>query len=882
MKLRALEMTNVRRFLEPVRIDGFADGVNVLCEPNESGKSTTFDALHAVFFAAHGSRARAVTSLRPYASGAPEVAVEIETGTGRFRIEKRWLSAPRARVTDLGSGRVIAQADEAEAWIDGVVRGGVGGPAGLLWVRQGAGAFDASGREADAEAAARRDLLSSVAGEVEALTGGRRMDVALRRVGEELAVLVTTTGRPKSGGPLREAMDAADALAAEEARLDAEVKSLHARLERRRRAEVELAALADPDEEAARRTRLAQAEAAMRAAEAHGAALARARLERDVAARTLAEAERERDAFAAGLAAEAAARAAARDAATAAGAATAALDAARTAEAEAARGEAAADAALARARSALDAARSAAAARDAREALEAETGRLARAEEHRTRAERAEAEAATVAIGPKDVDAIERAERDRSALALRREAEAMRLGVALAPGAAGRLRIDGVPVEADGSYPLGPRAEIAVAGVGLLTLVQPAAEADGDDTATRLAAAETRLAGLLAPHGLATPAEARQRLEARRAAEARARAARETLTALAPEGLEALRTRVARLEQAATPADAGAAPDPEAAEAAVAAAEAEARTARGRREEARAALVLCETQAATRVAEAEAAASRAARAADALGPEADRATRAEALAAAAAGAAQALAAAAAALQPLEADPPDPEAASAALARARSAVEQAADARRRLDTELARLRGEIGVQAEEAIEERHAETAGRLFAARDRQASLEAEVALLARLRDALEAARRSARDRYFEPVRRELAPLLAMVYGPAEVEFDDATLLPARLTRAALAEGIESLSGGTREQIAVLTRLAFARLLARDGRPTPVILDDALVFTDDDRIERMFDVLHRQASDVQIVVLTCRQRVFRGLGGNVLGFCERPRPAAAE
>ena len=65
-------------------------------------------------------------------------------------------------------------------------------------------------------------------------------------------------------------------------------------------------------------------------------------------------------------------------------------------------------------------------------------------------------------------------------------------------------------------------------------------------------------------------------------------------------------------------------------------------------------------------------------------------------------------------------------------------------------------------------------------------------------------------------------------------------------------------------------RLAFARMLARDGRHAPVILDDALVFTDDDRIERMFDALHRQAGDLQILVLTCRQRAFRDLGGRTL------------
>jgi uncharacterized protein YhaN len=76
-----------------------------------------------------------------------------------------------------------------------------------------------------------------------------------------------------------------------------------------------------------------------------------------------------------------------------------------------------------------------------------------------------------------------------------------------------------------------------------------------------------------------------------------------------------------------------------------------------------------------------------------------------------------------------------------------------------------------------------------------------------------------------------------------------------------------------REQLSVLTRLAFARLLARDGRPAPVILDDALVYSDD-RIEKMFDALHRQSRDQQIIVFSCRQRAFQRLGGNVLQMTE--------
>ena len=72
---------------------------------------------------------------------------------------------------------------------------------------------------------------------------------------------------------------------------------------------------------------------------------------------------------------------------------------------------------------------------------------------------------------------------------------------------------------------------------------------------------------------------------------------------------------------------------------------------------------------------------------------------------------------------------------------------------------------------------------------------------------------------------------------------------------------------------------AFARLLAKDDRAAPVILDDALVFSDDERIERMFDALHRQASHQQILILTCRQRAFQRLGGTALRL-EPWQPAA--
>lgn len=181
-----------------------------------------------------------------------------------------------------------------------------------------------------------------------------------------------------------------------------------------------------------------------------------------------------------------------------------------------------------------------------------------------------------------------------------------------------------------------------------------------------------------------------------------------------------------------------------------------------------------------------------------------------------------------------------------------------------------LNGRIQTRAEAAIEEAWQEVRDKLGDAERRIAGIAREAALLTRLRDALEAARSEARDHYFAPVLQELRPLLGLLFEDATVTFDEDTLLPRSVQRNGQDEPVGVLSGGMREQLAILTRLAFARLLAKDGQPAPVILDDALVYSDDDRIEKMFDALHRQANSQQIIIFSCRQRAFSRLGGHVL------------
>jgi energy-coupling factor transporter ATP-binding protein EcfA2 len=153
------------------------------------------------------------------------------------------------------------------------------------------------------------------------------------------------------------------------------------------------------------------------------------------------------------------------------------------------------------------------------------------------------------------------------------------------------------------------------------------------------------------------------------------------------------------------------------------------------------------------------------------------------------------------------------------------------------------------------------------------AEFEKEAAILQLLLETLEAAEGEAKTLYLAPVVGRVEPYLKMLLPGANIVLDE-DLRIAAIQRDGQREDFNVLSGGTKEQLAVLTRLAFAELLLGQGRPATVILDDALAFSDDDRIESMFDVLMRAGDKVQIIVLTCRKRLFTRLGATPLEIRE--------
>lgn len=867
MKLNALRLHNVKRFGgRGIAIEGIGDGVNVLSAANEHGKSTCFEALHALFFQPHTGTPKGVQLLRPYSGGNPLVEADIATAEGRFRLTKQFYGGKRATITDLGTGRLVAQADEAEAFIANLTRGGSAGPAGLLWVRQGITGIDKrSNSEEESEKRVRESLLSSVQGEVEALTGGRRMGEIAAAAEEELFKLVTATLRPKTGGRYHAAIEQCERLSIEEQRLAGEVTALREALDKRRLAQTRLSELENHEQNAERLAHIAAAEKVFEAAKSHSELLKLAEAKAELARHHRDTAQHALTAFSAGL--QRADRLAQqlgdaqqqRDAALAKRAAvTADSDRAAAAVEAAERDERDNRALLVRLDAALHA-------RDAAETLVQLRQRLEQAERARQQVEDSVAALAVLQIPAGALEKLQALEIDIIRLRTAQEATLPTLRIEYATGVSDAASIAGIPVADGHEQGFAGSVQLDIAGVGTLSLrSNRAPQAD-----QALKTAEADYAAQLAALAVDSLAAARQRQTLAREKSAELDLARQRLADLAPKGIAPLQAELARLTELAAAA-LEIKGDPVAVRAALAAAEHNVAATRNSARELQPIL----GQAANSVVAAETAL--ASLSADRvgldaiLGPIDGRAHRLDQLTAdhreqdARFDSAETHAAA------LRQSGHDLVGAEAALRRTRSVQEAATQEAGQLRVTLADLNGNIHARSDSAVEEVWQETRETLAAAAASVQRFKTEVDVLDRLRRALGEARSAASELYLKPVITELRPLIGLLFDDVTITFDEDTLLPTKVMRKGQEEDVERLSGGMREQLSVLTRLAFARLLARDGHPAPVILDDALVYSDDDRIERMFDALHQQSRDQQILVFSCRQRAFAKLGGNVL------------
>jgi hypothetical protein len=139
--------------------------------------------------------------------------------------------------------------------------------------------------------------------------------------------------------------------------------------------------------------------------------------------------------------------------------------------------------------------------------------------------------------------------------------------------------------------------------------------------------------------------------------------------------------------------------------------------------------------------------------------------------------------------------------------------------------------------------------------------------------DALSLRRTEAQRAYVGPLRDQIEQLGRLLHGPTfkvalsedlsiESRELDGTPMPFNL-----------LSTGASEQLGIIVRLAVAMLVGKNGQGVPVIIDDALGFSDPERLKAMGAVLDQAGKECQILILTCYPERYGAVGSaEVLRF----------
>ncbi|RAI39238.1 AAA family ATPase, partial [Rhodoplanes roseus] len=228
MIITHLAVDGVGRFRSRHVIRGLGPGLNLLCAPNEAGKSTLFRALHLALFGRHSSKTVDVRTLETRGAELPAcVEVGFNRGGADYLVKKSFLRSAGAKL--FKNGTLVADgrsADEA-VWTALDLTPGTStaeeAAFGLLWVRQGQSFLQAE--PSDGTKALLSRVIEAEVGEV---LGGERGERVRKSVDEKLALDETAKGQAKTGGAWKTALDRRAAAQATLADLRATLAALEA------------------------------------------------------------------------------------------------------------------------------------------------------------------------------------------------------------------------------------------------------------------------------------------------------------------------------------------------------------------------------------------------------------------------------------------------------------------------------------------------------------------------------------------------------------------------------------------------------------------------------------------------------------------------------
>lgn len=866
MKLRRLRVEHLRQFRQPLEVDGLGPGINLFTGPNESGKSTVVRAIRAAFFERHKSSS--VDDLQPWgdSSAAPAVQLEFDWQGERWKLSKSFLKHKRCDLDIAGRRLNGDEAEERLAELLGYQLPGRGaskaeywGIPGLLWIEQGCGQ---DLREPVAHASG---YLKSVLGESLGEVASSAGDEVIALVERERAVLLTATGRPT--GVYADIQRRHAEIQEELRELDQSIAAYRQQVDRLG----ELRRLQREDAQKPWETyRLQARQAQERLAEVQGWQQAQQREEKDLqhcldnqglCRDQLATFARQRD--------DLALRAADRQKAAQA------LDDMQARRPSIETQLKQAQAAYLEADQALKLAR-----RHAQRAALAQE--LARVDEelsdlddklNQSRALQAELLDRQKQLQANRLDAAAlkqlRAQAQQvGELDVAQQSVATRLQFELLP--AQHIRVGGEELAGHGQRLLLEPVDVSIPGIGRLR-IQPGGE-DVADLARRRQAARDGLTALLGELQVDSLPQAEERAEQRRALQEDIKHGELRLGNIAPKGVDELHTRRTLLRQRrqALEQEQAGLPEPDAAATDAAAAEHRLEQARVQLKNAEQASGRYETEHRLAQQAAHNAQAEWQRLQDSLQAPGrrqqekelsdrliDLQARQEALR-------HSLD-----LRRRQIEAANPDILGQDVERFSGTANALEDEARRRALELAGLQSKLEALGAGGLEERRAELAQQFEYAGRRRGELEQRAAALQLLLDLLHAKRQALTRRIQAPLQRHLDHYLQLLFPQARLNVNE-DLLPEQLVRAV--DGHEehgdfgALSFGAREQMSLISRLAYADLLKDANRPTLIILDDALVHSDPQRLAQMKRILFDAAQRHQILLFTCHPDNWRDLG----------------
>lgn len=201
---------------------------------------------------------------------------------------------------------------------------------------------------------------------------------------------------------------------------------------------------------------------------------------------------------------------------------------------------------------------------------------------------------------------------------------------------------------------------------------------------------------------------------------------------------------------------------------------------------------------------------------------------------------------------------DVQGVEARLAGARRAVEAAETAHQQATATLHALTGQVEMAQSEGRRELYDLAVAALDERERHLVSLDRRARAARHLWRTLTEHRARAHATYALPYTQALEELGRRVYGAGfAVSVDDQLVVRSRTLDGATVP-FEELSGGAKEQLGILARLAVARLVD-PTQGVPVVIDDALGYSDPERLRQMGEVLGASAdgAEVQVILLTC-------------------------